>query len=120
MGYYPAFKATSKEQTLAYPHYSDERWRNAQLIYGTQGKTDEGAYSDRLWQWNYEAAKRASEATKGMGRTAAMWEAWLSEYYQRPVVVRYILGGVNWSTGYDYYYVGFDYTATPPPHRKQN
>jgi len=113
MGYYAIYKATSKDQVLACPHYSDERWRDAQLIYGTQGKTDEGAYSDRLWQWNYEAAERASAATKGMSDSAARWEKWLSEYYQRPVVVRYILGGVNWSSGYNYYYVGFDYTRTP-------
>lgn len=109
MSYYPAHVAHSKTQVLSFPHYSDDRWRTAQLIYGAQGKTDECNYSDRLWQWDSEAAQRGSEAAKGMGRTAAMWETWLSAYHQRPVVVRYILGGTNWSSGYEYYVLGYDY-----------
>jgi hypothetical protein len=66
---YPAYVAQSPDETLAYPHYSDSRWDTAQLIYGTQGKTDEVNYSDRLWQWDYEAAYGASEACREKGIT---------------------------------------------------
>lgn len=112
MSYYPAYVATSPDQVLAYPHYSDERWREAQLIYGKKVKCDNGAYSDRLWEWDYEAAERGSAACKEAGltnRTAHMWETWLSAYHERPVTVRYIMGGSNWSTGYEYYFIGYDW-----------
>lgn len=116
MGPYPADIATSPDQTLAYPHYSDERWNKAQLIYGRECKTDTCNYSDRLWEWDYAAAKRASETCKAAGlqtRTARWVEAWLSAYHGRPVVLRYILGGTNWATGYEYYVYGYDYAQEP-------
>lgn len=112
MSAYPAYVATSIDQVLAYPHYSDERWREAQLIYGKKCKCDNGNYSDRLWQWDSVAAERASAACKAAGvagRTVRSWETWLSAYHERPVIVRYILGGSNWSTGYEYYFIGYDW-----------
>lgn len=114
MGYYPAYIASGPDQVLAYPHYSDDRWLHPKLIYGQQRKTDECNYSDRLWEWDYEAAERASAACEEQGltpRTARWTEAWLSAYHGKPVTLRYILGGCNWSSGYEYYVYGYDYQA---------
>lgn len=112
MGYYPAYVATSLDQVLAYPHYSDERWSDAQLIYGKKCKCDEVNYSDRLYQWDSESAQRASNVLKEAGlnaRTARGIQVWLTEYHQRPVIIRYIMGGTNWSSGYAYYVYGYDF-----------
>ena len=114
MGYYPAYIASSPDQILAYPHYSDDRWRTAQLIYGRECKTVECNYSDRLWQWDWAAAERASEVCKAAGmtpRTARWTEAWLSAYHGKPVLLRYIMGGSNLATGYGYYVYGYDYAV---------
>lgn len=112
MGYYPAYVASRSDQVLAYPHYSDERWDTAQLIYGRECKTNECNYSDRLYQWDYEAADRASKSCKEAGldqRTAQGIEAWLGFYHQKPVKLRYIFGGSNRANGYPYYVYGYDY-----------
>lgn len=112
MSYYAAYVATNENQTLAYPHYSDERWRTPQLIYGRECKCANVNYSDRLWEWDYEAGVSASTACKNLGlqsRTAGWTQAWLSTYHGRPVVLRYILGGSNLATGYEYYVYGYDF-----------
>ena len=67
MGHYPAYIATSPDQVLALPHYSDERWLKPQMIYGKECKTDNANYSDRLWQWGRDAAERATEACTSQG-----------------------------------------------------
>lgn len=112
-GYYPAIVATSPDQQLSYPHYSDERWRTAQLIYGRECSTTECNYSDRLYQWDSAAYDRATAALRDHAglrpRTARYIEAWLSAYHGRPVLLRYIMGGVNLATGYEYYVYGYDY-----------
>jgi hypothetical protein len=108
---------TSPDETLAYPHYTDRRWDRPQLIYGKECKTDECNYSDRLWEWDYETAYGASEACrlKGITPRTAWWvEAWLSEYHQKPVTLKYILGGCNLATGYEYYVYGYDYQEAHP------
>lgn len=109
MGSYPAYVVRSKTETLAYPHYSDPTWRSARLIFGAQVETDESNYADRLREWSRKDAERASAAVEGMDRTVAMWETWLTTYHQRPVVVRYIIAEVSPSTGYAYYFLGYDY-----------
>ena len=112
MGHYPAYVASSLDQVLAYPHYSDDRWRTAQLIYGTECRTNNSGYSDRLWEWDYAAGDRASAACKEQGiapRTARWTQAWLSAYHQRGVTLRYIMAGCNLATGYEYYFYGYDW-----------
>lgn len=101
--------ARSKNTPLPYPHYTNDYWNTARLIYGTECTTQECSYSDRLWQWDYAAAERASEAVKGQPDTAARAEAWLSAYHGKPVVLRCILAGCNVSSGYAYYVYGYDY-----------
>lgn len=109
---HPGYIATGHDQVLASPHYTDERWREGHVIYGKQCKTDDGAYSDRLWQWDWDKADMASTVCKASGiapNTAHWIEAWLSAYYNRPVTLRYIIGQVNWSSGYPVYYYGWDW-----------
>lgn len=101
--------ASSPSAVLPYPHYTDEYWNTARLIWGQECKTAECNYSDRLWQWNYEAAERAGQAVKGMPDTAARAEKWLSAYHERPVILRYIMAGCNASSGFAYYVYGYDY-----------
>jgi hypothetical protein len=118
MGFCPTYVASSINETLAYPHYSDERWERPQLIYGRECKTAECNYSDRLFQWDHTAAERASEACKKAKlnqRTAKQVETWLSAYHDRPVKLRYILGGCNLSSGYPYYVYGYDYVTEAAP-----
>jgi hypothetical protein len=102
--------AQGPDEQWAYPHYTDERWLTARVIYGKKGKTTNGNYSDRLWQWDSKAAERAGEACKGLTpRTARFMETWLSAYHGRKVILRYAMGGVNHSSGYEYYFYGYDW-----------
>lgn len=116
MSYYPAYVASGPDQALAYPHYTDDRWNTAQLIYGKEQRCTAVNYSDRLWQWDHEAAERAGEACKAAklpNNTARWTEAWLSAYHGKPVTLRYIMAGCNVSTGYAYYVYGYDYQEAP-------
>lgn len=75
-------------------------------------KTDECNYSDRLQQWNYEASEAAAKqcAAEGVAPRTARWiERYLSLYHEKPVTLRYVLGGCNLSSGYEYYVYGYDY-----------
>lgn len=100
---------TNLDAAIPYPHYSDDRWKQAQLVWGTEQRCTEVNYDDRLWQWDWDAGERAREATKGMDRTARMYQQWLSAYHSKPVVLRYVMAGCNWSSGYAYYVFGYDY-----------
>jgi hypothetical protein len=105
--------AYSADAQLPYPHYTNDYWNTARLIYGREQKCTEVNYSDRLWQWDSEAAERAGKAVKGMPDTAARAEKWLSAYHGKPVQLRYIMGGCNAATGYAYYVYGYDYVSLP-------
>lgn len=98
-----------KDAQLPYPHYTDERWNKAQLVFGSECKTQECSYSDRLYEWDYKAADKADDACKGMDRTVARIEKWLEVYHGKPVNVRCVYAGVNRSSGYPYYVYGYDY-----------
>ena len=114
MSAYPVYVAASKTQKLAYPHHSDERWRTAQLIFGSECTCDNSNYSDRLWEWDRDAAQRGEAAWAEFGdtsRTAHKWEAYLSAYHERAVDVRYIMAGVNLATGFAYYFIGYDWVS---------
>ena len=110
---YECYIARTPDQILAYPHHTRmDIWGTARLIYGEKQKTDQGNYSDRLWEWDYNAGDRASAACNKQGltrRTARQWEAWLSTYHDRPITLVYIMAGSNHATGYDYYYLGYNW-----------
>ena len=98
------------------PHYTDERFNTAQTVFDKPSKSDYGHkdlsydYSDRLYQWDYEKAKHASEvasATDAKLRSARWYEAYLSAYFDRPIEIIHILAGVNVSNGYAYAVFGY-------------
>lgn len=101
-----------KSAILPYPHYTDSRWNTMRLVFGTEQKTDECAYSDRLYQWDSAAARKADDACKGMDRTVKQIEKWLSVYHDKPVTVRSVYAGVNQSSGYAVWMYGYDFKKT--------
>jgi hypothetical protein len=66
------------------PHYTNERFRHAQTVWGHK---EEGLcynYSDRLSQWDYAASDAAREKVKASGldgRTPRALQLYLSEYH---------------------------------------
>jgi hypothetical protein len=117
------------EAQLAYPHYSDLKWRSPQFIYLKAGidrsrKSRNGEYSDRLAQWDADADKRGREAVKANGtkfRSAKNIHLYLEAYYQKKVDLLAIQGGVNMSSGYEYYVYYYDLiddeTLEPSPNQ---
>lgn len=92
------------------PHYTDERFRHAQTVFGRQEDGLHYDYSDRLYEWNYKKAKRASEdasKTKARPGSANWHEAWLSSYHGKPVALKHVMAGWNWSNGYPYAVFGY-------------
>lgn len=107
---------TKRPQRLPKDYYSDSRCAayaesETSFDFRDAPETDECNYSDRLQQWDYAKAEAAS---KGLDlRTAAGIEQYLSRYHDKPVRLRYVLGGVNLSNGYTYYVYGYDYITNP-------
>ena len=98
------------------PHYTDTRFNKAQTVFGKESQSPYGhkeleyVYSDRLWQWNWDKAKRAREIANQSKHTpqSCLWyETFLSEYLNKPVLIEHILAGVNVSNGYPYYVLGY-------------
>lgn len=102
------------------PHYTDERFKNAQTVYLAKGYTLEGEtvkgaaynYSDRYRQWFsdelYTAAWNAAKAIDKDLSTAAAIEAFLRHIHEDPdLKLVHIMAGFNWSNGYDYQVYGF-------------
>jgi hypothetical protein len=112
---YEVYIAKNATDTLAYPHYTRmDLWRHAQLIYGVECETQQADYSDRLWEWDHEAARRATEECNARNlpaNTAMCIEQWLCFYHNKPVLLRYIMAGSNWSNGYPYYVYGYDFVS---------
>lgn len=101
---------TILDSQLAYPHYSNPIWREPRLIYLKKGVDSKAEfqrvdYSDRLEQWDSEADKRGKAAkTNGTSYRSAMnVHLYLEAYYQQKVDLFAIAGGVNLSSGYEYY-----------------
>ena len=101
------------------PHYRDLRFgHEARTVFGPDGDLVRGlsyVYSDRLVQWDNNKADRAWQTALDSGATpksADFIQAYLSAYYDRPVIVEHILAGVNVSNGYPYWVAGYR-EATP-------
>ncbi len=106
-------KTFDKSATLNLsPHYTDGRFAKEQTVFGECHKDIEYEYSDRLVQWDYSAHERANKIANEKvtnSNTAAWVEAYLSEYFQRPIEILHIISGVNRSNGYPYNVFGFKY-----------
>ena len=101
------------------PHYSDHRFDQPQTTYLASGMRDEGShaikglsydYDDRLRQWSYtkfEASFAAADRS-GEPRESANWfSALMTHYKGEPVEVLHVLAGVNASSGYPYFVLGY-------------
>lgn len=103
----------NKNTPLMMPHYTDERFKQGALtLFGREEKGLHYNYSDRLWQWDYDKAEQSGKVATASGaphNSAAWYEAYLSAYFDTPVEVRHILGGVNASNGYAYFVFGYRY-----------
>jgi hypothetical protein len=99
------------------PHYTNPLFRTPQTVFGRERKGLHYDYSDRLWEWDWNKASAASDAATTSGarlKTAAWYEAFLSAYYARPVVVHHILAGYNLATGYPYAVFGYTFADAEP------
>lgn len=98
---------------IPHPLYSDSRYHygKTQVLWGRKEKGLEWNYSDRLWQWDYDKAKKASEVASASGalqNTAGWHEAYLNAYFEKKTIeLRCIIGGCNVATGYAYYVYGY-------------
>jgi hypothetical protein len=93
------------------PHYSDSRFNKPQTIFGKEEKGLGYDYSDRIWQWNYDKADQATKHanTKQTPHTANWYQEYLSFYFDKPVILKHILAGVNVSSGYPYLVFGYKF-----------
>lgn len=92
------------------PHYSDDRFRREQTVYGRAEKGLVYNYSDRIWQWDYKKAEEATEIankSKFKLRSARWYEVYLSAFFGKPIQIKHILAGVNVSNGYPYCVFGY-------------
>lgn len=94
------------------PHYTDPNFSSGKThtLYGAEVEGLEYAYSDRIWQWDHEKAQQATDAanTTDAPTGSPMWyEHYLSSYLGKPVKLCHIIGGVNVSSGYEYFCFGW-------------
>jgi|JI10StandDraft_1071094.scaffolds.fasta_scaffold59778_2 hypothetical protein len=104
----PTYSMTTHIDNLS-PHYTNERFKKPQTVWGAEEKGINYDYSDRLWQWNYDNAKAAAElANQNATRNTAKWcTIFLEHYFGKPVQLRHIMAGFNISNGYPYQIFGY-------------
>ena len=92
------------------PHYNDKRFEKEQTVFGSEPNNGQYGhkhlhydYSDRLWQFDYNKAQKATEiANQGSAapKSCRWYEAYLSAHFGRSVEIEHIIAGVNRSNGY--------------------
>ena len=97
------------------PHYSDNNYKNVQLLYLKGGDQShllngmvEWVYSDRVYQWDREKAEKANAiALKGTSYPSVRYmTAFIREFYDNKYECVAVAGGVNHSNGYEYFVFG--------------
>lgn len=94
------------------PHYTEDYYKTPRVIFGKEQNTDSNAYSDRIWQWNYEKSQKSSEIATNSGatlHTARWYQNYLSAYFDRNVEIVYIMAGFNLSNGYPYQFFAWNW-----------
>lgn len=103
------------------PHYTNERFKEAQTVWLAKGKslssgrypTVKGAeynYSDRIWQWNWEKARKATDVIDAsLARNSAAYiQEFLRYYFDNPKIeLVHVMAGFNLSNGYPYQVYGY-------------
>ena len=91
------------------PHYTDSYFKTARTIWGQKQTGLQYEYSDRLWEWDYAKAEKASNIAKENYPVlcANQIEVYLSEYFGKPVEIVHIMAGHNLGNGYPYQVFGY-------------
>ena len=104
-GRYPKWVAKTLDDQLPYPHYSGPAWYEENIVYGSrEAKSDDGAYSDRLAQWDDARYKAAWAAVTADRATPRAIQEYLSAYYDRPVELVEIMFQVRRDNGFNVAY----------------
>jgi hypothetical protein len=106
---FTVYCTSDKKASLPYAHYSDERFKKAQLVFHDSSVSpNNGAYSDRLFCQNPEAddvGRNAANSSDYRVRTAGWFEIYLQGYFNNPnLKLAKVLTGFNLWNGYDYHY----------------
>lgn len=94
------------------PHYTDERFKEPQVVFGREKQGLFWNYSDRLATGNYskheEACRVANESGHASG-SADWYEAYLSAYHDKKVALFCVKAGYNTATLFPYaiFFYGF-------------
>ena len=103
----------NRKMDASFPHihYSDSYWNVARTIWGAEEKGINYEYSDRLEQWDYAKAENARKQAweKHKKFNPAYIQEYLTLYYDKPVLLCHVMGGVNIGNGYNYYVYGFKF-----------
>lgn len=116
---YPAASLTTHDKRRALnlsPHYTDSRFDAERTVFGQEPFNRTGHaglhydYSDRLAQNDYtknNASWTKAQEAGAPKNSAAFLEVYLTAYHNKPVEVVHVVAGVNRSSGYPYWVVGW-------------
>jgi hypothetical protein len=117
-----AHKCIGDNRTSQLPscHYTDERFRDAQTIFGRRHKRGGYDYSDRYPMWDsqrgtnrwdegHKLAQAESEKDdcNWSSGSVTYYEMVLSHFHQKKTHIDHVLTGFNWSSGYSYLVFGY-------------
>jgi len=104
-----------KNGLIPRPNYSDTNYEHVQLLYledGDRSHLKDGAvgwvYSDRVYQWDREKVDKANEIAlkEGAYPSVRYMKAFIREFYDGKYECVAVAGGVNHSSGYEYFVFG--------------
>lgn len=107
-----AYKCIGDDKDAKLPscHYTEDRFRDAQTIFGRKKKRTGYDYSDRYPQWDYEKWKAAHEHAKTedvVQGSVRYYEHVLTYFHGKETLIDHVLTGFNVSDGYSYYVFGY-------------
>lgn len=99
------------DMQLRYPHYSNYNWKGSELIYGKKTEGVHVDYDDRLRDFNYKSYNRAHDFanSKCKYNTPGWWKEFMNSYFEKTVIIHYIMAGSNASNGYPYWVLGYSF-----------
>jgi hypothetical protein len=93
------------------PHYTNDRFRDAQLVWGSANVKNGGwDYSDRILQWDYDKATKAWDKARAKftPNSPAFFQEYLRIFFDAPnLELVGVQAGFNVSNGYPYQVFGY-------------
>jgi len=88
---------------------------NEYVLWGEASEGGERVYSDRLHEQNSDRHRLATTIASNQKKpyTAAWYQLYLSVYFDCPVILKYLKGGLNEGNGYPYQVFGFQRNTDP-------